>query len=70
MTPEAIELAGRLLFGPEWKWPFCDQFVINARYLRRLMAGTVEPAEGLTADIRQALQARKLEIHNLLETVR
>ena len=69
MTPAQIEAAGRILFGNDWRYPFCDKFLINTRTLRRFLAGTDPVPQGLAREIEVAIRDHANRADELLEAI-
>lgn len=62
MTAKQLEQAGRALYGEDWKPSFRQQFGLNERTLRHMLAGDQAVPDGLAFDIAATLEA---EIQNL-----
>ena len=66
MTPNQIERAGRILFGSNWKTEFADHFLIDKRFLRRLLAGSIMIPDGLLLEIETAPREHGQKLDDLM----
>lgn len=69
MNGHTLRTAAKLMFGPNWRTPFCATFNIGDASLRRIIKDERIVPRGLARDVETALRDRANEIDSLLESI-
>lgn len=70
MTPNTLEQAGAVLFGPRWQTDLARALGVADRTMRRWANGVNPIPAGLAAEILVLLDARTQEIENVRTALR